>query len=78
MAGHIAAPTLYDAQKWLRDKHHIHIKIGASASGYWWEIEKTNGTFIADYGWFGPNDGGRWDTYEEALDYGILKAILCV
>lgn len=23
----------------------------------------------------GPNDGGQWDTYEEALEAGIQKAI---
>lgn len=23
----------------------------------------------------GPNDGGEWDTYEEALEAGILEAL---
>lgn len=23
----------------------------------------------------GPNDGGNWDTYEEALEAGIIKAL---
>lgn len=75
----IYTPTLYQAQKWLRDKHNIHITIGNSASGYWWELSKAdNGTTIYDYNYSGPNDGGKWDTYEEALICGILKAILCV
>lgn len=76
VSGHIAAPTLYDAQKWLRDKHNIHITIGNSASGYWWELSKAdNGTTIYDYNYSGPNDGGKWDTYEEALDAAIYKSL---
>lgn len=45
VSGHIAAPTLYDAQKWLREKHNIHITIGNSASGYWWEA-LVSGLFV--------------------------------
>lgn len=76
VSGHIAAPTLYDAQKWLREKHNIHITIGNSASGYWWELSKAdNGTTIYDYNYSGPNDGGEWDTYEDALNFGILEVL---
>lgn len=76
VSGHIAAPTLYDAQKWLREKHNIHITIGNSASGYWWELSKAdNGTTIYDYNYSGPNDGGKWDIYEEALDSAIFIAL---
>lgn len=72
----VSCPSLYQVQKWLRDKHNIHITIGNSASGYWWELSKTdNGTTIYDYNYSGPNDGGKWDTYEDALSFGILEAL---
>lgn len=76
VSGHVTAPTLYVAQRWLREIHNIHITVGNSASGYWWELSKAdNGTFIADYNYSGPNDGGKWDTYEDALNFGILEAL---
>lgn len=34
-----------------------------------------NGTHITDGIFKGPNDGGQWDTYEEALEAGIQKAV---
>lgn len=71
-----AAPTLYDIQKWLRKNYNIHITIGNSASGYWWELSKAdNGTTIYDYNYSGPNDGGKWDCYEDALDSVILTVL---
>ena len=33
-----------------------------------------NGTFITDYDLKGPNDGGCWDDFEEALNDGIYNA----
>lgn len=69
-------PSLYDAQKWLRTKHNTHVMIGNNASGYYWALNKAdNGTFICDYNDNGPNDGGCWDTYEEALNAGILETL---
>lgn len=71
-----AAPTLYQAQKYIRLKYNIHIVIDNSACGYGWFLYKAdNGTRIADYADTGPNDGGCWDTYEEALNEGILEAL---
>lgn len=71
-----SAPALYDVQKWLRKNHNIHIVIDNSASGYGWFLYKAdNGTRIADYADKGPNDGGCWDTYEEALHEGILESL---
>lgn len=70
-----AAPTLYMAQKWLRDEKDIHIMIDACASGYYAVLWKTNGTFIKTLVDKGPNDGGVWDTFEEALQTGILEAL---
>lgn len=69
-------PTLYEAQKWLRTKHNIHIVIDNCACGYGWFLYKAdNGTRIEDYEECGPNDGGCWDNYEEALSAGILEAL---
>lgn len=69
-------PTLYDAQKWLRTKHNIHVVIDNNACGYGWFLYKAdNGTRIVDYADGGPNDGGCWDSYEEALNNGIMNAL---
>lgn len=76
MKCNLSTPSLYDVQKWLREKHNIHITIGNSASGYWWEVSKAdNGTYICDFNDSGPNDGGRWDLYEDALDAAILTIL---
>lgn len=69
-------PTLYEAQKWLRTKYNIHIVIDNCACGYGWFLYKAdNGTRIEDYEECGPNDGGCWDNYEEALSAGILESL---
>lgn len=69
-------PTLYEAQKWLRNNQNIHIVIDNYACGYAWFLYKAdNGTRISEYAEDGPNDGGCWDTYEEALNAGILEAL---
>lgn len=69
-------PTLYEVQKWFRENHNLHITIDRNASGYYWCICKAdNGTFIENYDWSGPNDGGDWDSYEEALEAAIFRAL---
>lgn len=72
---YISTPHLYDVQKWLRNVYNINIMVGGSASGFWWEIHKNNGTYIADYNYSGPNDAGKWDNYEDALDSCILSIL---
>lgn len=63
-------------QKWLREIQNLHISIIRNACGYGYDICKAdNGTHITDGIFKGPNDGGQWDTYEEALEAGIQKAI---
>lgn len=67
---------LAEVAKWLREVHNIHITIGNSASGYYWELSKAdNGTFICDYNYKGSNDGGKYNTYEQALNEGIKEAL---
>lgn len=63
-------------QKWLRETKNIHIFIYNCACGYGYEISKAdNGTYIASSAYKGTNDGGKWDTYEEALESGLQEAL---
>ena len=83
--GVIICPTLYEAQKWLREEKDIHIEVYACAGGYIYELCKaykpnsfSGGTTI-----YTPNDvdnpklndAGRYETYEEALAEGIKEAV---
>ena len=63
-------------QKWLRETKNMHIEIYRSACAYGYEISKAdNGTHITSSTYKGTNDGGNWDTYEEALEAGIQEAL---
>lgn len=69
-------PTQSIAQKWLRETKNLHIEIYRSAVGYGYAIVKAdNGTWQEDDDSRGPNDGGLWDTYEEALEAGIQEVL---
>lgn len=69
-------PTKSIAQRWLRETKNLHIEIYRSAVGYGYAIVKAdNGTWQEDDDSRGPNDGGLWDTYEEALEAGIREAL---
>lgn len=69
-------PTQSLLQKWLREIKNLHIAIIRDACGYGYDICKAdNGTHIADGVFDGPNDGGQWDTYEEALEVGIQESL---
>lgn len=71
-----SATTLFIAQKWLRETQNLHISIIRNACGYGYDICKAdNGTHITDGIFDGPNDGGQWDTYEEALEVGIQESL---
>lgn len=73
------APTQSLAQKWLRETKNLHISIIRNACGYGYDISKAdNGTHIINDLSDGPNDGGLWDTYEEALEVGIQEALKLV
>ena len=64
------------AQKWLRETKNLHIEIYRNACGYGYIIVKANnGTWMKADGSKGPNDGGKWDAYEEALEAGIFEAL---
>lgn len=67
----ISAPTLYVAQKWLRNVKGIHITVYSCSQESWqYRITKRgeqlkDGIFCEDF-----------YTYEEALEHAILTAIL--
>ena len=71
-----SCPTQSVAQKWLRETKNIHICVYNCACGYGYEISKAdNGTHIASSVYEGPNDGGKWDVYEDALEAGLQEAL---
>nr|DAI31198.1 MAG TPA: hypothetical protein [Bacteriophage sp.] len=73
---YFSATTLFIAQKWLRETKNLHISIIRNACGYTYDICKAdNGTHISEGIFKGPNDGGQWDIYEEALEAGIQEAL---
>lgn len=75
--GYITAPTQSLLQRWLREVKNIHIEIIATASGYYWCVNKTNGTSIADSDVLnrGTNEGGCFDTYELALEDALAYSL---
>lgn len=77
---YISAPTQSVLQKWLRDVHDIHVNPWCNASGWAWELERTNGTHISLMG-IDDNvfeiepESGMFKTYEEALEAGLQEAL---
>lgn len=61
----------------IREEKGIHIEIVATACGYFWIADETNGTAITDSDVLdrGTNEGGCFDTYELALE-DALKYVL--
>lgn len=73
---YLSVPPQSVAQKWLRETKNLHIEIYRNACGYGYTIVKANnGTWMEDDDSKGPNDGGKWDTYEEALEAGLQEAL---
>jgi hypothetical protein len=70
----IDSPTITQVLKWLREKKKIHIQILANACGYIHIICDTpekGASDIHDSDYFGPNEGGAWDEYEDCAIAGI-------
>ena len=64
----IAAPTISQVLKWLREEKKYHIEFVGNACGYLFiisDVPSEGGTdrYCSDYS--GPNDGGTWDKYED-------------
>ena len=72
------APTQALLQRWLREEKKLHIEIIATASGYYWVLNKTNGTSITDSDvldrWTNE-DSGRFDIYEQALEDALKYSL---
>lgn len=76
-------PTLYEAAKWLRNEHQIHISVGM-CSDY---STDANGEICDEWTFWAFSTYyttslhhihdcfGEYDTYEEALNAGILEAL---
>jgi hypothetical protein len=78
----IQAPTQSLLQRWLREEHNLEVSACSNASGFLWMIDKSyhdgnisGGTFIKDSNDSGPNFSGEWETYEEALEQGLIEAL---
>ena len=81
----VAAPSLYEAQKFLREEKRISEEVDSCAGGYVWELCKayhidwfSGGTTI--YTEEDPNnpllnDCGKYDSFEVALLEGIKEAV---
>ena len=76
--GDISAPTLAQAQKWLREVKGIEVGVFADfdiglPNGKWvWIMRKFN-TYLCDT--IFPEDNINYDSYEQALSAGIDKAL---
>lgn len=64
-------PHLYDAQKWLREKHDIHISTDWGMDGYDFATTRKDedGLFIEE------SYHEYFNTYEECLDNAIRKSL---
>lgn len=70
----VAAPTISQVLRWLREKKKYHIEFVGNACGYLFiisDIPSEGGTdrYCSDYS--GPNDGGTWGKYEDCALAGI-------
>lgn len=65
-------PTLYIAQKWLRENHSIHIAVYFNQYGRWYYRLYD----IKDYDFlFGTEVDKTYKSYEEALEAGIQETL---
>lgn len=65
-------PTQSLLQKFIRETRGVHIEIHRNASGYYWSMCMSDGG--TDLGWSdssGPNLGGVWDSFEDALENAL-------
>ena len=70
------APLYQQAFRWFREKYNILATIYSNASGYLYEWhDSIGGTHRGWSDYEGPNDGGVWNTYEEA-ELACLKKLI--
>ena len=61
-------PTQARVQKWLRKVYDIHCYADCDHLGWFWSVEKTNGSSIVNQAYW-----GRYESHEEALEIGLLR-----
>lgn len=67
----VEAPTQSLAQKWLREKHSIHVELYRNASGWGWILTTTNtGSTLLEI-----NDDIFFGSHEEALEEGLKEGL---
>lgn len=69
--GEYTAPRIDQALKWIREKKYFHIEFVSTAYGYNYiicDVPEDGGTdrHYSHTAYEGPNDGGAFDSYEEA------------
>ena len=70
--GYISAPTQSQLHSWIIENRGVLISIYNNASGYLWALSKVPGG--TDLGWCdhnGPNNGGSWDSFEDAFENAL-------
>lgn len=70
-----AAPLQSSLQKWLREKHYLHVMIGVDDLDWWWQLydSSANGR-LKEYNQITESYAGK-KTYEEAMEEGLFKAL---
>ena len=66
------APTQSLLQKWLREKHNIHFVIDTTMNPIEWRVSYYK---INNKPFETVHLGGRYNTYEEALEKGLQEAL---
>jgi hypothetical protein len=70
--GDILVPSLWDAYKWLREKHNIFVNVICNSTNEWYySISIFNSIACVIL----KHSENSYKTYEEALESGILKAL---
>lgn len=64
-------PTQSLAARWLREKHSLHIAVMPSNKAWYWELRKTNGSFVTGSAYH----NATFPTHEEALEAGLREAL---
>ena len=75
ITNNISAPTQSLLARWLREKHNMCVEVYCIACNFIWNICKTDGTDTKSSEYSGPNDGGAWDSYEDAMENGLQEAL---
>lgn len=69
------APTLWQAQKWLREKHHLNVNISTVGQKAWTTCINGYNEEDCPVGYLHPVNIIVFDTYEKALSAGIATAL---